>query len=138
LPTRFTIPRTGCGFVFISLLPDQSAYWENVLLNFTEIYKYKRRLEKCLGVIIFKTDEYFDINWAFTNSNWSYNKEMEDALRGESGYYSDGEIKDVERYKLKEYLFRQVIGTVIQANSVNLNIMKTSLLYLPQIKQNEI
>ena len=58
MPYRFTISRTGCGFVFIPLLKDKSDYWENALRNFTEIYKYKRKLNKCLGVTTFKVGEF--------------------------------------------------------------------------------
>lgn len=57
MPYRFTISRTGCGFVFIPLLQDKIEYWENALLNFTTIYKYKRQLNKCLGVLTYKTGD---------------------------------------------------------------------------------
>lgn len=102
LPYRFTISRTGCGFVFIPLLQDKIEYWENALLNFIEIYKYKRQLSKCLGVLTYKTGEYFDINWAFVKDDWSYNKELEEAVEKEAEFYGEGEFKQVERYKLKK------------------------------------
>lgn len=102
MPYRFTIPRTGCGFVFIPLLQDKIEYWENALVNFTTIYKYKRQLNKCLGVLTYKTGEYFDINWAFIKGDWSYDKELEEAIEKETEFYGEEEIKHVERYKLKK------------------------------------
>jgi hypothetical protein len=102
IPYRFTILRTGCGFVFIPLLADKVDYWENALLNFTEMYKYKRQLNKYLGVIIYKTDKYFDINWAFLDAEHSYNKDLEEAVKKEEEFYGKGELKKTERYKLKK------------------------------------
>lgn len=102
LPYRFTISRTGCGFVFIPLLQDKIEHWENALLNFTEMYKYKRQLNKCLGVLIYKTVEYFEINWAFIKEDWSYNKELEEAVENEAEFYGKGKFKQVERYKIKK------------------------------------
>jgi hypothetical protein len=102
MPYRFTISRTGCGFVFIPLLQDKIKYWENALLNFTEIYKYKRQLKKCLGVLTYKTGDYFDINWAFIKEDWSYNKKLDEAVQREAEFYGEGEFKQVDRYKLKK------------------------------------
>lgn len=102
MPYRFTISRTGCGFVFIPLLQDKIENWENALLNFTTIYKYKRQLNKCLGVLTYKTGEYFDVNWAYIKDDWSYNKELEEAVEKETEFYGSGQFKQVERYKLKK------------------------------------
>ena len=102
MPYRFTNTRTGCGFVFIPLMPDKIEYWENALLNFTEIYKYKRKLGKCLGVLTYKTGDYFDINWAFIKNDFTYNKELENDVARDSEFYENGEMKQVDRYKLKE------------------------------------
>ena len=102
LPYRFTASRTGCGFVFIPLLQDSIESWENTLLNFTEIYKYKNKLNKCLGVIVYKTGEYFDINWAFIKSDWAYNKELEKITKEEAEFYGEGSIKKLKRYRFNE------------------------------------
>lgn len=102
LPYRFTISRTGCGFVFIPLLQDKIEYWKNSLINFTTIYKYKRQLNKCLGVLTYKTGENFDINWTFIKEDWSYNVELEEAIKKETKFYGEGEIKQFERYKFKK------------------------------------
>lgn len=102
MPYRFTVPRTGCGFVFIPLPQDKVEHWENALLNYTEIYKYKRQLNKCLGVVIYKVKEYFDINWTFIEADWSYNAGLEEFLKKEPESYEEGEFKQIERYKLKK------------------------------------
>lgn len=100
-PRRFTMTSTKCGFVFISLLSDKIQYWENGLLNFTMIYKYKRKLNKCLGVIIFKKGECFDIKWAFINEAWKYNSKLEEAVKRESEFYKKVEYKEIIRYKFE-------------------------------------
>jgi hypothetical protein len=101
LPRRFTCGRTGCGFVFISLVQDKSQYWENALTNFTSIYKYKHKLEKCLGVVVFKVGNYFDFNWAFIEHEWTYNQDLEDAVKAEEEFYNPSESIEIERYKFK-------------------------------------
>jgi len=102
LPRRFTSSRTGCGFVFISLSQDKIQHWENGLHNLTEIYKYKRKLKKCLGVIVFKQGEYFDFNWAFIDEEWKYNKELEEAVKRESGFYKEGKHIEFDRFRFKK------------------------------------
>jgi hypothetical protein len=101
LPYRFNIPRTGCGFVFIPLPQDDIEYSENALINFTEIYKYKHKLNKCIGVLAYKTGEYFDVNWTIIKESWSFNKDFEKALEQESEFYGEEELKKNERYKVK-------------------------------------
>jgi hypothetical protein len=101
-PYRFANYRTDCGFVFIPLTPDKVQYWENGLSNLTTMYKYKRKLSKCLGVIVYKTGEYFDFNWAYINYEWSYDKEIEEAVEKEPEIYRNGEMIKVERYKFNE------------------------------------
>lgn len=102
LPYRFTITRTGCGFVFIPLQSDKVAHWENALLNFTELYKYKHMLNKCLGVLTFKTGENFDIFWAYIERPWQYNEELEASTKQGDEFYGESDFKQVERYKFKK------------------------------------
>jgi len=102
LPYRFTINRTGCGFVFIPLLANKALYWEDALLYFTELYKYKRSLNKCLGVVTFKTGDYFDINWAYIENEWQYDESLEEDVKQSDEFYSNSEFKQVRRYKFRE------------------------------------
>lgn len=98
LPNRFLPTRTMCGFVFISLETKNYDQWNRALINFTEIYKYKHKLKKCLGVVIVKKDDYFDINWTFFNSDWKYDKELEQLVAQEAQAYGDSEIVFPKRY----------------------------------------
>jgi hypothetical protein len=100
LPYRFTITRTGCGFVFVPLLDDKAKFWKNAILNFTELYKYKRNLNKCLGVLAFKTGEYFDIYWAYMESEWQYNENLQEAVKHSDEFYNS-EIQQVDRYRFQ-------------------------------------
>lgn len=100
LPYRFVATRTGCGFVFLSLDSEKSKFWERAIINFTEIYKYKHRLEKCLGVVVFKKDDYFDMNWVLFKDDWKYDKELADLVKKENELYGESEIKTPVRYNI--------------------------------------
>ena len=100
IPNRITIPRTECGFVFISLMKDKSPLWENALINFTSTYKYKRQLEKCIGIIAFKNGMHFDLNWVYLEFAWEFDRILEVSIKGESKFYGEGGLKEFERYKL--------------------------------------
>lgn len=103
LPDRFTNLRTGCGFVFVSLTSDIDKQTD-LLNNFVKIYAYKRKLNKCLGVSVSKTGDYFDVCWSFSNTEWSYDEELEIHLQKEeeSGFYGNGKIKQTHRYKFNK------------------------------------
>ncbi len=100
-PRRFTSTRTGCGFVFISLLDENINNWENGLKNFTLIYKYKRKLKKCLGVIVFKKGEYLDFNWAFIEEDWIYDVALEKAVKQEEEFYNPSQKIVIDRYRFE-------------------------------------
>lgn len=101
LPSRFALPRTGCGFVFCSITKEKSANWENALINFTAGFKYKHRLPKCIGVIIFTDGPYYEVRWTYQVSPWKYDVEMEAYNRQEDGLYNGGNIELLERYRFK-------------------------------------
>lgn len=100
-PRRFTSERTGCGFVFISLTKEQIQNWQNGLQNFTLIYKYKRKLKKCLGVIVFKVGNFYDFNWAYIEDDWKYNKELEVMVEREKEFYKQSSRVEIDRYKFE-------------------------------------
>lgn len=101
LPLRFAVPRTGCGFVFVTMQQRNKGHWYNALLNFVDTYRYKHRLDKCIGVVMAKDGQWFDINWAFTAGKWEFNEELEQALSNEGEFYGDSELLLLPRYKLK-------------------------------------
>ena len=100
LPLRFAIPRTGCGFVFVTLQKEKSEHWYNALLNFVDTYRYKHKLPKCVGVVMSKDGPWFQVNWAFNTSGWEYNEELEQALKNENDFYGGSLVQLLERYKL--------------------------------------
>ena len=101
LPLRFVSARTQCGFVFITLLPDKVYAWDNCLINHTEMYKYKHRLKKCLGVIMFRDAPYFEIRWAYCTGEWEPDAELEAMLKGEEEFYGGSELRLLPRYQFK-------------------------------------
>ncbi|MGQ4004314.1 hypothetical protein QIW57_06095 [Francisellaceae bacterium CB52] len=101
MPYRFASNRLNCGFVFISLLDDKVEYWQNILQNSMEKFKYKHKLNKCIGVIAYKVEGCFDINWGFMQGDCAYNEELEKAFKSDEEFYGEGEIKQLERYNLK-------------------------------------
>jgi len=101
MPRRFFSTRSNCGFIFISLLSDKSEFWENALTNHTLIYKYKRNIRKCIGVVVSKKGEYFDFNWAFIESESVFNQELENQVRMEEEFYGDGISIEIDRYRFK-------------------------------------
>lgn len=101
-PYRWVCGRTGCGFVFIPLTLERSPMWKQALINFTEIFRYKWKLQKCLGVCASKLDQYWDINWVYIEGDIVYNEDLENALKRDKEVYGDGKIVEVERYKFKD------------------------------------
>lgn len=99
---RFTPTRTKCGFVFVALPKNLINQWEIALLNLTELYKYKRKLEKCIGVITYKVGDYYEINWTLFNSKWIYNKELEELIIKENEIIDSPQIIKAQRYDLKK------------------------------------
>jgi len=83
LPYRITSLNSKCGFVFVPLEFEQKDKWQNAIINYTEGHKYDQKLDKCIGMIVYHhpTEKYFDVNWCFTHSEWTYNEEMEKLLK---------------------------------------------------------
>lgn len=101
LPNRFASGRTECGFVFISLPVKQSEYWENALLNWTEGFKYKHKLPRCIGVIMFKLGEFYEIRWTYTSGAWEFDSALDRFFKEEAEFYSSGEKQDNQGYSFQ-------------------------------------
>ncbi|MFS4454503.1 hypothetical protein [Maribacter sp. 2304DJ31-5] len=102
LPLRFYISRTDCAFIFLPLSMDKTTDWERALINFTEIYKYKKRATKAIGLVCFKQDEFIYLNWTMLKSKWKFDEELSQLVEKESEYYGEGEISKIPRYKFKK------------------------------------
>lgn len=81
LPYRFTLPRIGCGFVFILLPPEHIDSTVIALQNFTYAHKYDQRLDKCIGASFSRDGEYYDIGWCYIEEEWTQDAEMEQKLK---------------------------------------------------------
>ncbi len=81
LPFRMSVPATQCGFVFLPLIKSHIDKRRDYLQNLTLAHKYEQRLGKCIGVSFSPSgDGWFDIEWAYNESSWEYNAEIEKLL----------------------------------------------------------
>ncbi|QBR70743.1 hypothetical protein CU048_05000 [Beijerinckiaceae bacterium] len=85
-PYRITASNTGCGFVFI---PVQSEFvrkpdWQTIRLRaiqqLTQAHKYDQRLAKCIGILVAKDGEHFDICWSLVAHEWMDDPEFQRVL----------------------------------------------------------
>lgn len=103
-PYRITVPRTGCGFVFIPLEAEFKDNWRIALNNYTLAHKYDQKIDKCIGVLIYQgleEKEWFEAFWLFANYNWEYEKEIEYKLR-ENFPFREVKTVELNRYKIKK------------------------------------
>jgi hypothetical protein len=86
LPYRMTWPETGCGFVFIPVQselvrrPDWQSIRVRAVQQLTAAHKYDQRLSKCVGYLVGKDGEYFDIDWCLISHEWVKDPGLERAL----------------------------------------------------------
>jgi hypothetical protein len=80
-PYRITVPRTGCGFVFIVITKDRATTTVNALQNFTYAHKYDHKLNKCIGISFANDGEYYDVGWCLLEEPWTFDAEMEQKLK---------------------------------------------------------
>ncbi|MBE7629582.1 hypothetical protein [Tenacibaculum piscium] len=97
-PFRFVPTNTMCGFVFIPLKPENFKSKKELLAYFTEVYKYKHKLKKCLGVIFVEQNNSIDIEWMLFNNDWKYNKMLEDIVLKEREEYGDSKLVLPKKY----------------------------------------
>lgn len=85
-PYRIVDPTTGCGFVFIPVTsefvknPDWPSIRRRGVQQLTAAHKYDQRMSKCIGVIVSKEGEYFDIFWCMLGGQWKEDPEFQRAL----------------------------------------------------------
>lgn len=104
LPYRMTVPRTGCGFVFVPVTKNRPLAERLVgLKNFTILHKYDQKLEKCIGVtisLVADSSKQFDFEWCFTKWDWEKEDAIDDALKTKNPFRKVRGQK-VDRYRLK-------------------------------------
>lgn len=80
-PFRFASPRTGCGFVFIVVPPEHSQRTVDALQYFTNAHKYDQKIQKCVGISVFRDGKFFDIGWCYMAGEWKHDRIMEEELK---------------------------------------------------------
>lgn len=103
-PYRFASLRTNCGFVFISVNKIDHNKWEIILRNLTELFKYKHKLQHCIGITISSKGEFININWGLMSFEWKHNPELDKLIVKENELFGLPEYKELERYKKKNNL----------------------------------
>ena len=102
MPYRFASLNTLCGYVFVAITDEKKGDWKNVLINFVDIYKYKRRLKKCLGVILYKDGPYFQMNWTIRQYDWEPNETLESEIIKDADVYQQSRLVLLPRYNSPE------------------------------------
>ncbi|MGO9430117.1 hypothetical protein [Rhodoblastus sp.] len=106
-PYRITFPRTDCGFVFIPVLSElvMRSDWPTIRLRgiqqLTQAHKYDQHLSKCIGILVAKDGDYFDILWCLVAHPWTEDSEFQKALNDNFPFRP---VKDVE---VRGYLFSE-------------------------------
>ncbi len=99
-PYRMAIPRTGCGFVFVAFTGEQVNFAQEGLLKLTLAHKYDQKLQKCVGMAVWRDGEDYLILWSFTDFAWKSDPEME-RFAAESGVLSKVRTAEVARYEFE-------------------------------------
>lgn len=77
LMKRFASLRTLCGFVLMRLNKKVEDTWSRALVNFPFEFKYKWKLNKCIGLVVLKDNDHFDFRWSYMEGEWKYDEELE-------------------------------------------------------------
>jgi hypothetical protein len=80
MPYRFVAPRTDCGFLIVPLQRELRERRLIGLENLTRAAKYDQRTSRQVGISIVAEGSDFLVDWAFIESPWSEDSEMEQAL----------------------------------------------------------
>lgn len=99
-PLRFASIRTNCGFVFLPLTEEHSENWENMLGNLMDLYMYKHKLTKCVGIVFFYQNRKKIVNFGYLNYKWEHNLRLEKLVEKEIKLFGNSEKKFLKRYNL--------------------------------------
>ena len=76
-PNYISIPVSNCSFLF-SAAPINSNLKDAILelTNDSSLLKYYTRVDKCIGLIVFREvdDFHYQIHWVYISGKWKYNK----------------------------------------------------------------
>lgn len=86
-PFRFSFPRTDCTFMVASMDPDWPSTGAegnrirmSAVTTFTEAAKYDMKTRTCVGLLVSKDGNYFQLDWCLVDEPWSPNEKMEALL----------------------------------------------------------
>lgn len=96
---RFASLRTQCGFVLMKLNKKVEETWSRALVNFPSEFKYKWKLNKCIGLVVLKDNDYFDFRWSYMEDEWKYNEELEKRVEEDIEINGKGKILENMIYR---------------------------------------
>ena len=100
LPYRILSPRTGCGFIFVPLIPEFMEHRQQYLQNLTYAHKYDQKLPKCIGVSFAPDgDNWYSVEWCYIEFTWEYELESENILKDSDVF------RPVRGEKITQYTF---------------------------------
>lgn len=103
-PYRFAFPRTECTFMIASMDPDWPSTGEDGLRMrsgtvalLTEAAKYDQQTRLCVGLLISKDGEYFQLDWCFIEEPWAPNEKMSNLL-AENSLFGPAREKEINSF----------------------------------------
>jgi hypothetical protein len=96
-PYRFAVPRTDCGFMVFSAMPEMHEHLEAGLGNLSVGSKYEFGTTKHVGLAVAKREGYIDLLWLFLEAPHFYNAEVEQLLRDSNPFRTVSE-RVIPRY----------------------------------------
>lgn len=81
LPARFVSPKLRCGVVVVPVAAAHFSKRQVALRNLSILAKYEHRTDMQIGIAVAKQEADVIIDWHYLESPWSYDWEIEEALR---------------------------------------------------------
>lgn len=94
------LERTGCAIMIMKPRADGYVFWENILRNNTEDYKYAKHAAKGLGVIVMHDGNDIILNWCLDYTPWKYNAELEETSKMLTSLLKSRRVQEKPIYEL--------------------------------------
>jgi hypothetical protein len=91
-PYRMACPARDIGFMFLPITSDflrgdkDEEAKINGLITFTQLHKFDQRLRKCIGILVSKKGEFFDVQWCKIVEDWVDDAELRARLDADSPF----------------------------------------------------
>lgn len=109
-PYRFAVPRTNCGFLIFPVIQEMRPMARNALHNFSLASKYEQKVQKQVGIAVWRSGEYIDIEWLYTDYPNEPNPELDELLRRDSPFRPAKE-KHLPRYYFDTEILKRELGS---------------------------